>query len=106
MGDLLKAVALVEAMGGAEFLGRSKVNFVYPARAGPVEQGLEQARRNAVGGPAIASVDEHLAQGALVVAEVEQRHGADDLALRDRHPEIARPALIEIGNILEIGLIR
>ena len=92
-------------MGGEELLGCAEVNLFHTPRAGPLEQGLEQARRNPVSRAPIACVDEHLAQRTLVVAEVEQRDGADDLALRDRDPEVARPVLVEGRDPLEVGLI-
>ena len=56
-------------------------------------------------GSPIACVNKHLAQRTLAVAEVEQRHGADNFAPRDRDPEVARPLLVESRDILEIGLI-
>jgi hypothetical protein len=50
-------------------------------------------------------VDEHLPQRTLPVADIEQCHSPDDLALRKRDPEIARALLVEGGNVLKIGLI-
>ena len=48
---------------------------------------------------------EHLAQSALVVADVTKRDGSDHVAIGKRYPEATRARLIEVRDIQKVGLI-
>jgi hypothetical protein len=48
---------------------------------------------------------EHLAQRALVVANVAKPDGSDDLTTGKRHPKAARSRLIEVGDIEKVRLV-
>src|SRR5688572_10022770 len=92
-------------MGRAKLFGGAEVNFFQTPHARPLEQSVEQARGNTLSRSAIVGVDEHLAQRPLMIAEVEQRHRADDLPVREGDPEIPRPLLVELRDVLKVGLI-
>lgn len=103
--DFPEAVLVVEAVRRQEFVGGAQVETPHAACPRPVDEGVQQALRGATGSAAVAGGDEHLAQRAFAIADVQEADRADHHAAVQRHPELALALLVKAGNIQQVGLV-
>lgn len=103
-GNLAEAILLVEAVSGEELGCGSQVDLAHTARLAPSEESFQQTLGDAILGTSMRGADEHLAQGRLGVPDIQQAHGAHDLAVVQRDPEVAIALLVEAGDVAQIRL--
>lgn len=100
-----EAIPFVEPVGGDEFLGRAEVEISYPFACRRPQQALEEAYGHRVLFATVGVFHEHLAQRALIVADVPQGDGANHFIAGQRNPKASRACLVETADAQKVGLI-